>query len=122
MIFLTIYFNGKILIFKKKNADKNISIIVFRKTMALIQISNPSLQNVLIGLFSAIVKVINYDFIEKECEQHAMLLSEKTQAKFNKIAAVRMIGIICEVFFRNFEFFQKFSDIFRKPNRAFQLL
>ena len=99
--------------------DKTILIIVFRKTMSLIHISNPALQNELLGLFSAIVKEINYYLIEKDCEQHALMLSEKTQAKFNKIAAVRMIGFICEVF-ENSCFLRKFMKITENQTEFFE--
>lgn len=67
--------------------------------LALLLISNSNTQNELTKLFRSILNVINYDFIEKECEKHLLLLSEKTQNKGNKIAAARMIGFISEVLF-----------------------
>jgi len=57
------------------------------------------LQNELAKLFNAILMIINYDFIEKECEQNVLLLSEKMQQKSNKITAVRLIKYIAEVGF-----------------------
>lgn len=65
--------------------------------LALLLISNPSIQNELTKLFRSLLHVINYDFIEKECEKHLLLLSDKTQNKGNKTAAARMIGFISEV-------------------------
>ena len=79
-------------------------ISIFRKSVSLMHIANFVLQTELARLFSAVITIINYEFIEKECEQNVMLLSEKMQPKANKIAAVRLIRHISEVFLRKLDF------------------
>lgn len=82
---------------KIKSLDRVLLISIFRKAISLLHISNPSLQKELLNLLHVVLSTINYDLLEKECEQNALLLSEKSQPKFNKIAAIRLIAHISEV-------------------------
>lgn len=77
--------------------DKSIHITIFRKILTLLLISNQNLQQELTNLFRAVMNVIHYEFIEKECEKHVLFLSDKSQQKTNKISAARMIAFISEV-------------------------
>lgn len=69
-------------------------------------VPNKKVQDQWIILLKEIIQIINYDSIEKECEQNVLLLTEKSQPQSNKITAARIMGILAQVNLAIYKFFK----------------